>query len=109
MGIAVDALLQVRSGLCDRIDRIAAELPHLGLDQLCMHVDEIRRIALDYGIDPVAQVARGLEAALADAGRGAMVLPWLDTLREAAGCARLDPGADAGSAWLAAINVRMAG
>ncbi|MCJ8156477.1 hypothetical protein [Sphingomonas sp. LaA6.9] len=107
MGIAVDALLQVRSGLCDRIDRIAVELPHLSLDQLCANIDEIRSTALDYGLDPVVQIARGLESALADSGRGTMVLPWLDTLRDAAGCQRCD--ADAGSAWLAAINVRMTG
>ncbi|RJF94074.1 hypothetical protein [Sphingomonas cavernae] len=107
MGIAVDALLRVRSGLCDRIDRIATELPHLSLDQLCANIDDIRRTALDYGLDPVVQVARGLESALADSGRGAMVLPWLDTLRDAAGCECLD--ADAGSAYLAAINVRMTG
>ena len=107
MGIAVDALLQVRSGLCDRIDRIATELPHLTLDQLCANIDDIRRTALDYGIDPVVQLARGLETALADSGRGAMVLPWLDTMRDAAGCERLD--AEASSTWLAAINVRMAG
>lgn len=107
MGIAVDALLHVRSGLCERIDRIATELPHLSLDQLCANIDDIRRTALDYGLDPVVQIARGLETALADSGRGAMILPWLDTLRDAAGCERLD--ADAGSAYLAAINVRMTG
>ncbi len=107
MGIAVEAMMQVRGGLCDRIDRIAHELPHLTLDQLCNGVDDIRRTALDHGLDPLAQLARGLETALADAGRGAMVLPWLDTMRDAVDCERLD--AEAGAIYLAAINVRMAG
>ncbi len=107
MGIAVEAMMQVRGGLCDRIDRIARELPHLTLGQLCSGIDDIRRTALDHGLDPLAQLARGLESALADSGRGALVLPWLDTMRDAAGCERLDN--EAGAIYLAAINVRMAG
>jgi len=107
MGVAIEAMMQVRGGLCDRIDRIAQELPHLSLGQLCNGVDDIRRTAIDYGLDPLAQLARGLESALAESGRGTMVLPWLDTMRDAVGCERLD--ADASSAYLAAINVRMAG
>ncbi len=105
MGIAVDAMMQVRGGLCDSIDRIARELPHLNLGQLCSGVDDIRRTALAYGLQPLAQLARGLEAALADDGAAAMVLPWLDTMRDAAGCERLDD--EAGAIYLAAINVRM--
>lgn len=107
MGIAVDTMLGIRAGLCDRIDRIAEELPHLDLDQLCTGIDDIRRIALDYGMAPVAQIARGLECALAEAGRGAMILPWLDTMRDACGCERCDD--EASAAYLAAINIRMAG
>jgi hypothetical protein len=107
MGVAVDTMMQVRGGLCDRIDRIARELPHLSLGQLCTGIDDIRRTALDYGLDPLAQLARGLESALADAGRGTMILPWLDTMRDAAGCERLD--AEAGSIYLASLNIRMTG
>ena len=105
MGIAVEAMLQIRSGLCDRIDRLAREVPHLSIDQLCTGIDDIRRAALQYGIDPVVQLASGLESALADDGGSALVLPWLDTMRDAAGCDRLDP--EASAAWLAAINMRM--
>lgn len=105
MAIANDTLLLIRSRLCDRIDGIAADLPGLSLDQLCANIDEIRRTARDYGLDPLVQLARGLETALADSGRSAMVLPWLDTMRDAVGCERLDP--EASAAYLAAINVRM--
>lgn len=107
MGVAVEVMTKARGGLCDRIDRIAHELPHLSLTQLCAGVDDIRRMALDYGFDPLAQLARGLEAAIAESGRGAMVLPWLDTMRDAAGCERCDP--DASSIYLAAVNVRLNG
>ena len=101
MGIAVDTLLQIRATLCDSIDRIARDLPHLSIDQLCDGIDEIRRTALAHGM------ARGLESALADAGRGTMILPWLDTMRDACGCERCDD--EASAAYLAAINIRMTG
>lgn len=107
MGIATDALLHIRSGLCARIDAIAAALPNMPLDQLCADIDDIRHVARDHGIDPVVQLARGLEAALAENGSSTMIRPWLDTMRDAAGCDRCD--AEASSAWLAAINLRMSG
>lgn len=107
MGIAVDGLLQIRAGLCDRIDMIARDLPRLRLDQLGASIDEIRRIALQNGMEPVVRIARGLESAIAENGRGAMILPWLDTMRDACGCERCDE--EASAAYLAAINIRMAG
>ena len=107
MGIAAETLLNVRSGLCDRIDTLAHDLPHLSTGQLCRGIDDIRRTALTYGLDPLVQLARGLETALADANSAGVVLPWLDTMRDAAGCERLD--ADASAAFLASINIRMAG
>ena len=107
MSIAAETMLTVRSGLCDRIDHLAHDAPHLSMGQLCTGIDAIRRTALDYGLDPVVQLARGLESALADAGGTGVVLPWLDTMRDAVGCERLD--AEASSAWLASINLRLSG
>ena len=106
MGIAAETMTIVRSGLCDRIDRLAHDLPHMSMGQLCTGIDDIRRTALTYGLDPVVQLARGLETALADSNGTGVVLPWLDTMRDAAGCERID--AEASSAWLASINIRMA-
>ena len=107
MGIAVDTLLQIRATLCDSIDRLARDLPHLSIDQLCDGIDDIRRTALAHGMAPLAHIARGLESALADAGRGTMILPWFDTMRDACGCERCDD--EASAAYLAAINIRMTG
>lgn len=107
MGLGNEALLMVRAGLCDRIDGIAAGLNHLSSVRLYDHVDAVRRVALDHGFLPLAQLSRGLEAALAAGERGVMVLGYLDLMRDAAACERLD--AQASEAYLAAISVRLAG
>jgi hypothetical protein len=102
-----DALKQVRAGLCDRIDRIAEALPHQSSTRLCENIDIVRRIAVDHGFSPVAQLARGLERTMAAGERGAMVLSYLDMMRDAVGC-DMDDG-QASEAYLAAVSVRLAG
>jgi hypothetical protein len=105
MGIATHALLQVQAQLCERIDKIAMELPHLSIARLAGEVDELRRIAGNHGLAPVVEIARGLESALAEGS--VMVMPFLETMRDAVGCERLDAGAS--QAYLASINQRLYG
>lgn len=107
MGVAADALMQIQAQLCDRIDRLAIELPHMTTSRLAHEVDEVRRIANNYGLTPVVEIARGLESALAGSDGGLMVMSFLETMRDAVGCEQ--PGPAATQAYLAAINQRLYG
>src|SRR3546814_2342719 len=82
-GMNRDAMIMVRSGLLDRIDAIAAQSGSLKLAQLCEQVDAIRHIARVHDLRPVEQFASTLESALALDGHGAMVLSYLDLMRDA--------------------------
>lgn len=107
MGIAADTLMQVQTQLCDRIDRIAIELPHLSVSRLAHEVDDLRRIAANHGLAPVVEIARRMESALAASDGGVMAMSFLETMRDAVGCERLDAGAT--QTYLAAINQRFYG
>src|SRR3546814_19556507 len=78
-----DAMIMVRSGLLDRIDAIAAQSGSLKLAQLCEQVDAIRHIARVHDLRPVEQFASTLETALAPDAHGAMVLYYLNLMRDA--------------------------
>ena len=107
MGAASDVLLSVRAKLCDRIDQIARELPYLSLHKLAFAVDDVRRIARDHGLTPLVELASGLESALSSSHDQIMVLPYLDSMRDAAGCEQLDEAAT--QSYLGLINQRQYG
>lgn len=107
MGISPESLGRAQGQICDRIDRIARELPHLTVSRLASEVDELRRIATDYGFVPVVALARGLESALAGSCGGVMILPFLETMRDAAISGRLDN--QAAETFLASVNQRRYG
>lgn len=107
MGIACDALMQIKAQLCDRIDTLAEQLPHMNAHQLAHQVDEVRQIARAYGLLPVEELARGLESALSSSGCEIMVLPFLETMRDAVGCNSID--AVTAQSYLAAVNQRLYG
>lgn len=107
MGIANGAVMRAQAQLCDRIDRLAIEVPHLSVSRLAHEVDQLRRIATDYGLSPVADIARGLERALAGSEGGVVIMPFLEAMRDAVGCERLD--AATSRTYLAAINQRLYG
>jgi hypothetical protein len=83
MGLGAEAKLAVKAGLCDRIDRLARELPHIDACRLASVVDEIGRIARDNDLRQLADLARGLENAIVDSGGAAMVLPFLEAMGDA--------------------------
>ncbi len=107
MNIASEAMLRTKAQICERIDRIAEQLPHLSVNQLAHQVDDLRRIARDYGLLPVEELARGLESALSGSEGGIMVLPFLESMRDAVGCNRVD--AAAVQSYLAVVNQRLYG
>jgi len=97
----------VRADLCARIDRLAAELPHLKPGRLAFAVDDIRRAARDHGFYPVADLARGLESAIASSGGTTIVLPYLEAMSDAASCGQ--QGAETSRAYLASVGLRLHG
>jgi HPt (histidine-containing phosphotransfer) domain-containing protein len=105
MGYEQSALTIVRAGLCSRIDDLAQSLARLRTDQLCSEIDDIRTTAARYGLEPVRQIARAMEMRLARENGTSMMLPWLDLLREAATCDRVDN--DAADSFLASMTVRI--
>ena len=107
MGLDNQALLQVKAALCDRIDAIAAALPRQAHIGICEQVDQVRRLAQDHGLGPVAQLARAIESAIARGECAAVIRDYVEAMREAVGCDRVDGAA--GEAFLAAIAVRFSG
>lgn len=107
MGIAYDALNQVRAQLCDRIDMLAGQLAHMSPVQLAMQVDDVRRIAQQYGLRPLEDLACGLGSALSASGCSIVVMPFLESMRDAADCDRVDPAT--AQSYLAAVNQRLYG
>jgi hypothetical protein len=104
MGIE-DPRLAARTEMCARIDTIARVMAHLSPGRLAEELDGIRRTADRHGMAPVLTVVHALDLALARGEHGPMVLSWLDTLRDACDCDRID--AAASEAFAAAISVRL--
>jgi hypothetical protein len=107
MATASDALTTVKSRLCNRIDSIAQELPHLSRFRLAHEVDDVRRIANDHGLVPVVELARGLESALSASQDHVMILPFLDSLRDAICNDRVE--SEAAQSYLSRVNQRLHG
>ena len=107
MGLGAEAKLAVRAALCDRIDRLARELPHIKACTLAAAVDDIRRVARNNDMLPLAELARGLENAIAHSGGATMVLPFLEAMGDAVGCDSIDPAA--AQSYLASVGLRLHG
>lgn len=107
MDMNQDALLTIKAQLFDRIDQIAAQVGQIASGRLAMEIDEIRRQARDYGLPAVADLAHGLESALARSEGSITVLPYLDLMRDALGCDPMD--VQASQTYLAMVNQRLGG
>lgn len=107
MGINQDALLTIKAQLCERIDMIAQDVSHVPAARLVQQIDDIRRTARIYGINAVADLAHSLESAMAQSEGAVTVLPYLEAMRDAAGCDNAD--ASVSTAFLASVNQRLYG
>ncbi len=107
MGINQDSMLMVKAQLCDRIDRIADQLGHIPVYRIAREVDDIRRTARDHGMDVVADLAHGLETALATSQGAVTVTPYLESMRDAVACEAVSP--DNAQSFLAMVNQRLWG
>jgi hypothetical protein len=107
MSLAAEAKLAVQSELCERIDRLARELPHLKACTLAAAVDDIHRVARNNNLRPLAELARGLENALTESDGAAVALPFLEAMGDAVGCDSIDPAA--AQSYLASVGLRLHG
>ena len=104
-----EAMKIVRAGLCERIDRLASLLPRASVPAVRRDLNDIGRTAGDYGMVPLLHIIRGMDRALSDGGwRGQVAArSYVEAMRDAAGCERTDEAA--GEAYLASVNLRLAG
>lgn len=107
MGVAKDALMQAQAQLWERIDQLSANLPQVTVSRLAHEIDELRRIAGEHGLAPVVEIAHRLESELAVSPGRPTIASFLEAMRDAVGCNRLDPTAT--QAYLAAVNQRLYG
>lgn len=98
-------MMLVRAELCDRLERIARMATRSGTRDIVHHVGTIRTMAAAYGLVPVARLAAALERALGEGCGAATSRLYLDRLRDAIGCERLDE--EASQALIASVSVRM--
>jgi hypothetical protein len=104
-----EAMMLVRAELCERLHSLQLLAKRLSSRDFTESVDGIRRLALAYGLSPVARLAEALERAVVETGqRAARSCPtalYLDRLQDAIGCDRLDD--QASEAILASVSVRL--
>ena len=99
------AMLKVRAELCERIDGLKAAIPYGSIAGLCDKASDVRHLAQQYELSPVADLAWKLEGRLARGERGPSVINVLSLMREATESGRTDPSAN--NAWAAAASVRV--
>ncbi len=100
-----DGMLKVRAELCERIDGLKALIPYAAVPGLCQKASDVRHLAQQYDLRPVADLAWKLEGRLARGERGPSVVGVLALMREATESGRTD--AQATSAWAAAASSRL--
>jgi hypothetical protein len=100
-----DGMLVVRAELCDRLDSLQRLAGKVAVRDLLQRIGAIRTMAAAYGLIPVVCIAEALERAIQAEPRGCPAALYLDRLRDAIGCERID--AAAGEALLASVSVRL--
>lgn len=98
-----DAVSAIVGHLRDQIARLSESAEHLSINQLASHVDEIRKVARDHGLGPLADIAHGLESALARSDSPVLIQSWLGVMGEAASATGTS------EVWLASIGRRLYG
>lgn len=100
-----DGIMLVRADLCERLDVMQTAMQRLTVRELMQQLGAIRTLALAYGLFPVAAVADALSRAIAAEPRGCPAGLYLDRLRDAIGCERMDAAAE--QAMLASVSIRL--
>jgi hypothetical protein len=97
-----------RQLLGEQIGALAASVGHCPLAQLVEGVDAVRSLARLEGLSEVAMLASRLESAIAERGRSAVILSYLDAMAAALNAPAGSADAANDDAWLGSIAVRFA-
>jgi hypothetical protein len=100
-----DGMTVVKADLCDRLDALQGAAARLNVRDLARGIGAIRTTASAYGLAPVVSLADAFERAIRAEPRGCPAALYLERLRDAIGCGRLDD--DASNALLASVSVRL--
>ena len=98
-----EGMMLVRAELGRRVDALSALSPTRHCRELAESVDGLKRLALLYGLEPVARVAEAFERSAAIDG-ACLSRQYLGRLAEAIDCA----GEGAAEALIASVSVRLA-
>jgi hypothetical protein len=93
----------ISSQLRDQIVSLSVAAAHLSPSQIANHVDDIRKIARDHGLSVLADIAHGLESALARSDSHLVIQSWLTVMGEAANAR------GSSEPWLASLGRRLYG
>jgi hypothetical protein len=97
-----DGMTLVRAELCRRVETLRALSGRRR--EIAENVDGLKRLALLYGLEPVARLASAFERAAEEDGGGCLSRQYLGRLAEAIDCPRGSDGAS--EAFLASVAVR---
>ena len=78
-----DPMLAILSDMLRRVDGLAGQRGQVSLLRMSDEVDQIRHVARAYHIDRVEGLADTLQSALSLQGTGAVILSYLDLMRDA--------------------------
>jgi hypothetical protein len=101
-----EAMMVVRAELCDRLERLRRLSGRHCRKDAKDSIEAMRVLAAAYRLTPVVRLTQALERAMAqDAASGRPPTLYLDRIRDAIGCERMDE--DAAQAMIASVSVRL--
>ena len=100
-----DGVMLVRADLCDRLDALQLAAESITVRDMMQRIGAIRTLAAAYGLAPVVRLADAFERAVRAEPRLCPAALYLDRLRDAIGCERVDEAAS--EAILASVSVRL--
>ena len=101
-----EAMMVVRAELCERLEALRRFSERRSAADICESMVGIRRLAEAYGLTPVVRLSEAMERAMArpDASGACQDALYLDRLRDAIGCGRVDE--QASEAMIASVSIR---
>ena len=103
---AESGMMMVRAELCERLETLRRLSDRAYTQDHAQSIAAIKQVASAYGLTPVVRLSEAMERAMArpDAGGACQNALYLERLRDAIGCERIDEGAS--QALIASVSVR---
>lgn len=106
MTAPTDGLLMIQSQLSQAVAALCAASPRMSDEAIARRMEAIERKAAEYGMTPLASVARAGRRAAAAPGYRTALARHLERMEDAIGCQPVDEAATA--AIMASIALRLA-